>query len=407
MTSRIISPGGVGGGIAPLVFMPGAALPGDRKPNLSMTSEIEQLLAGNCVAAIGVSGGKDGACAALLVIEHLDRIGHTGPRVLVHADLGRVEWKDSLPSCQRLADHLGMELLVVKRAAGDLMDRWQVRWRNNVARYADLSCVKLILPWSTSAMRFCTSELKSSVIMSALRKRFPDSDICNVTGVRAAESAARKKMAVSKIEKKLQRKDAAGLSWNAIHELEVEEVYKVITDAGLALHEGYTKYGSSRISCAFCILGSLADMKASASCEDNHKIYIEMVELEAESTFAFQGNRWLADLRPDLLPADLASRIAGAKQAAAMRMEVESQIPAHLLYVKGWPTVMPTREEANLLADVRVRVSGLQAIDAQYLTGDAVMERYAYLMSQKAIKDAAKAAAKSKPRPTVDALEGE
>lgn len=224
--------------------------------------------------------------------------------------------------------------------------------------------------------------------MSALRKRFPTSDICNVTGVRAQESSARKKMPVSKVELKLQRKNTAGMSWNAIHEMEIEAVYQVIGDAGLALHEGYTKYGSSRICRIFCILGSLSDQQASARCEDNHAIYVELVELEAQSTFAFQGNRWLADLRPDLLPADLASRIAGAKLAAAMRVELEARIPKHLLYVKGWPTVMPTREEANLLADIRIAVAGLVGIDAQHLTGEAVLQRYAYLMSQKAIKDA-------------------
>lgn len=390
---------------SPLVFMPNAALATGQDLGLSMTPAIEHLLASNCVVACGISGGKDGTAMALRVAQYLDLIGHTGPRVLVHADLGRVEWKDSLPSCQRLADHLGWELMVVKRAAGDLMDRWQVRWRNNVARYADLSCVKLILPWSTPAMRFCTSELKGSVIMSALRKRFPTSDICNVTGVRAQESSARKKMPISKVELKLQRKNTAGMSWNAIHGMEIEAVYQVIGDAGLALHEGYTKYGSSRISCAFCILGSFSDQQASASCEDNHAIYVEMVELEAQSTYAFQGDRWLADLRPDLLPADLASRIAGAKLAAAMRVELEARIPKHLLYVKGWPTVMPTREEANLLADIRVSVAGLVGIEAQHLTGEAVLQRYAYLMSQKAIKDAAGGPAG--PELSEDTMEGE
>jgi hypothetical protein len=48
---------------------------------------------------------------------------------------------------------------------------WQGRWANNLTRYRDLLCVKLILPWSTPSMRFCTSELKTAVIASALKKR--------------------------------------------------------------------------------------------------------------------------------------------------------------------------------------------------------------------------------------------
>ncbi|WP_139222997.1 hypothetical protein [Paracidovorax wautersii] len=111
----------------------------------------------NCVVAVGVSGGKDSDACAIAVDRHLNAIGHTGPRVLVHADLGVVEWEDSLPGCQRLAENLGWELMVLQSASGDLMDRWKLRWKNNIKRYNDLECVKLILPWSTPTMRFCTS----------------------------------------------------------------------------------------------------------------------------------------------------------------------------------------------------------------------------------------------------------
>ena len=54
-----------------------------------------------------------------------------------------------------------------------MMKRWLKRWTNNLARYRSMACVKLILPWSTPGMRFCTSELKSAPIASALVKRFP------------------------------------------------------------------------------------------------------------------------------------------------------------------------------------------------------------------------------------------
>lgn len=98
----------------------------------------------------------DSDACAIALNKHRNAIGHTGPRILVHSDLGRIEWAESLPQCERLAAHLGWELLVVRRQAGDMMDRWQGRWQNNVARYIDLSCVKMILPWSTPSMRCCT-----------------------------------------------------------------------------------------------------------------------------------------------------------------------------------------------------------------------------------------------------------
>ncbi|WP_243751481.1 hypothetical protein [Paraburkholderia sp. BL10I2N1] len=70
---------------------------------VTSTPEVDALLDSDSVVAIGVSGGKDSVACALAVARHLDLIGHTGPRVLVHADLGRVEWKDSAPACDRLA----------------------------------------------------------------------------------------------------------------------------------------------------------------------------------------------------------------------------------------------------------------------------------------------------------------
>ena len=385
---------------APLVFVPtlsaslapvhsfGQPLPVARSP------EIDDLLSQNAVAAISISGGKDSVAVAIATVAYLDKIGHTGPRVLIHADLGVVEWKDSLPCCERLAQKLGIELMVVRKASGDMMDRWEGRWRNNLARYADLSCVKLILPWSTPSMRFCTSELKAQIISSALRKRFPDNNIVSVTGIRRQESSARAKMPVSSIDAKLTRKHAIGMVWNAIIDWPVEQVFKTITDTGLALHEAYTKFKSSRVSCVFCIMASAKDLIASASCEDNHEVFRRMVRLEASSSFAFQSGKWLGDTAPHLLSAELFEQLRDAKQISQMRQDIEITIPKHLLFTKGWPTSMPTLAEAQLLADVRIKVAALLGIQIGYSTPDSILERYAQLIALKAIKDASKASAK-------------
>src|SRR4051794_22947850 len=113
---------------------------------VATTPLVDDLLGRNRPVAIGVSGGKDSSAVAFATVEHLDRIGHAGPRILIHADLGVTEWADSLPNCERLADRLGLPLQVVRRPQGDMMDRWEQRWRDNVARWESLSCVKLILP---------------------------------------------------------------------------------------------------------------------------------------------------------------------------------------------------------------------------------------------------------------------
>src|SRR5579872_4856304 len=342
---------------------------------VSLTADVSRLLSANAVVAIGVSGGKDSDACAITVSRYLKEIGHTGPKVLIHADLGRTEWKDSLPSCERLAANIGWPLIVCSRKAGDMMDRWLTRWKNNVARYADLSCVKLILPWSTASMRFCTSEMKTAVICSELRKRFPTQDILNVTGIRREESHSRAKMPVSAVLKKLQKNNAAGISWNAIIEERKEQVFVQIASAGLQLHEAYETYDSTRVSCVFCILGSQRDLKASAACADNVPTYIEMVTLEADSTFSFQSDKWLADVAPHLLSAELRERVQIAKAKAIQREEIESVIPKHLLYVKGWPVAMPTEAEAEMLAGVRRKISELIEIRAKCLTWPEVIAR--------------------------------
>lgn len=355
-------------------------------PTVATTPEVEAMLGRNAVVAIGVSGGKDSDACAIATSEYLDSIGHTGPRLLIHADLGSVEWRQSQQKCQELADTLGWELKTVARKAGGMMERWQSRWKNNVERYNNLSCVKLILPWSTPSMRFCTSELKSAVIASELKKCFRGQEIINVTGIRREESAGRKKAAVAKEDPRLTQAKAAGVTWNPVIEWKIDEVKAAIARRGIELHEAYTKYGMTRVSCAFCIMSSAADLVASTTCPDNHDIYRTMVELEAASTFAFQSNNWLGDVAPHLLGSELADRLELAKVASRVREMAEARIPVGLEYQQGWPTRRPTMDEAKIIADVRQTVAQAVGLKAGYLDPLAVLERYDELMQVKADK---------------------
>lgn len=365
---------------------------------IAAIADLAAALAANAPVAIGCSGGKDSSAVALATIEHLDAIGHTGPRILVHADLGderpelSVEWTDSLPTCQRLAERLGAELLVVRRAAGGMMKRWQGRWSNNVRRYVNLECVKVILPWSTPSMRFCTSELKSAPIAAALVKRFPGQVIVSAAGIRRSESRQRSGAKTAQLNKRLVHKGTGttGLDWNPIAEWSERDVYAYCAARGFDLHEGYTRYGMSRISCRYCIMAQRSDLIASASCADNVPVFHTMVGLEIASTFAFQGASWLADIAPQLLDAETHASLAAAKQRGAARAQIEARIPEHLLYTEGWPTVMPTLAEAELLAEVRLAVAALLGLDVKYTDATSIIARYAELMAENAVKEAAK-----------------
>ncbi|MCL4499210.1 MAG: phosphoadenosine phosphosulfate reductase family protein [Chloroflexi bacterium] len=335
--------------------------------------------------AIGVSGGKDSSAVAFAVSAHLREIGHRGSLVLVHADLGRIEWRQSLLTCQRLAERLGLELLVVRRSAGDLLTRWHQRWNNNVRRYGDLECVKLILPWSTASMRFCTSELKTRVIQRELVKRFAGQTLLSVTGVRREESVARS--TVQTVVRQPLFSSAthltAGFDWHPIAHWNRSDVFDYLARQGFELHDAYRLYGSSRVSCAFCILAARQDLYAAVRCPDNHDIYRALVALEVDSTFSFQERQWLCDVAPHLLEESVWRRALDAKAQAARRESAERTIPKGLLYERGWPTRVPTVAEADLLAGIRAEVASAVGIPIRYSCADSIRARYAELLAWK------------------------
>ncbi len=366
--------------------------PGRIDRSVETDHDIDALLAAGSPVAIGVSGGKDSCAAALATIEHLNAIGHTGPRILIHADLGdpdpsmNVEWSDSLPTCERLAVATGCELMVVRRPAGGMMARWLGRWSNNLARYRSLSCVRVILPWSTPSMRFCTSELKSAPMASALVKRFPGQRIVSACGVRREESKDRSKAPTSKENVRLTNRAhrTTGVDWNPIAQWTEADVFAFCAARNFTMHEGYA-LGMGRISCAFCIMAKQGDLLISTT--RNAAIYRTMVDLEIASGFAFQGSHWLGDLAPNLLTDVQRAKLISAKAKAARRDEIEARIPDHLLYVKGWPTAMPTQAEAEMLAEVRRDMAALYGMEIECTTADAVMARYAALMDTNALRN--------------------
>lgn len=343
---------------------------------VSHHQSVDDLIAAHAPVAIGVSGGKDSQAAALATIAHLDAVGHQGPRLLVHADLGIVEWNDSLPICVELGTHLGVELAIVKRKAGGLMERWEARWASSRKRYEELSTVTLVPCWSTPKMRFCTSEMKTHVICADLKRRFPGQVIVNATGVRRDESAQRARKPVADLSS-----DGRFWNWRPILDWSEADVFASIDGAGIRPHPAYRQFGMSRVSCRFCIMQSLPDQRAAIAQPEARDLFIRMVRLEAVSTFGFQGSRWLADIAPDVLPPDLREQAQEAKRRARIRAAAEESITKDMLYVKGWPTRMLTNDEADILARVRRQVSDLMGFESQCLDRRSIHGRYAELIA--------------------------
>lgn len=224
--------------------------------------------------------------------------------------------------------------------------------------------------------------MKTAIICRALVSRFPGETIISASGIRREESPRRAKAPVSAPQKRLTniRKRTTGYDWHPIIDATLEDVLNSHAAHRFPLHEAYTTYGSSRVSCSFCILASKSDLAASASCPDNADIYREMVALEARSTFSFQDSGWLGDVAPHLLGEDLRAKLEEAKRKAALREEAEARIPKHLLYVKGYPVFVPTWEEARVIAEVRGEVSALVGLNVSYTDPARVIDRIQELM---------------------------
>jgi 3'-phosphoadenosine 5'-phosphosulfate sulfotransferase (PAPS reductase)/FAD synthetase len=369
------------------------------KYSITLDAEISRMLAAGAIVACGVSGGKDSDALALNVNRFLDEIGHDPQnRVLIHSDLGSVEHADSLPQCQRLSEKTGIPLIVVKPNR-PLIERFEKRWFDNAARYARLSTVKLVTPWSSQAMRFCTSEAKVAPICRELKKRFAGKQIINAVGIRAEESKKRAGKPISQPNKLItvKTKGTTGRDWNAIRDMKIETVWLAHRREGFRAHEGYEKNGNSRISCSCCTLATTDEIRASMRDERNHATYRRLVALEIVSTYSFSQNYWLGDVCPELLDAAALVALKRAKEKAIARRLIEKEIPSELLYVKqDFPRRQWTLEESALIADVRIRIGKTMALTVACTTAQEVYDRCAFLLQEKERKEAAKAKKKKR-----------
>ncbi len=167
---------------------------------------IERAIEEGAWFAFSLSGGKDSTAAAFAATHHLDARGHRrDQRIAIHADIGRAEWATTPARVERIASMLGLPLVVVRRRAGNMVDRWEQRFTNGKARYEALETYCLIGPWSSSALRFFTSEFEAQVIGPRLARDYRGETIVSVIGIRREESASRAMTPTAKVDERFAR----------------------------------------------------------------------------------------------------------------------------------------------------------------------------------------------------------
>lgn len=358
---------------------------------LAIDDRVRAAIAAGVPVAYSLSGGKDSVSISHAADRLLDQLGHPRDRrVAIHSDLGRIEWKTTSATVEAAAAAIGVPLIVVRRKAGDLVDRWERRFELGLERYIDLRNYHLTSPWSSASNRFCTAELKTQVILPELLRQWKRTEILSIVGIRRQESLKRRLTPISKREGKPWLRAGGGCitTWHPGVDIREDEVFTYLERQSLPVAEPY-RLGSTRFGCAFCVLGSENDLQVSARAPGNLGLLHHLVEMEATSTFSLQPARWLGDIAPDLLHTSLLNDLAQAKLRAAERRQLEDWLPANLRYVKGWPQRIPTMDEAGVILATRTAILAMHGKVSPYNTPGLVRDRIAELFEAERHKEAA------------------
>ena len=181
--------------------------------------------------------------------------------VVVHADLGRVEWEGTVELAEEQAKFYGLRFEVVSRIGGVAKRSGKVYQAGE--EYGDiLDYTERRGKWPDSQNRWCTSDFKRGPIRklwTQLVKESHDAEgykyqvrILNCMGLRADESPARAKKTPFVHEEKLTNGNRHVDQWLPIHDWTTEQVWAVIKASGVPHHRAYD-LGMPRLSCAFCI----------------------------------------------------------------------------------------------------------------------------------------------------------
>lgn len=265
-----------------------------------------------------ISGGKDGQA----MVKTLKKWGYNIDGLL-HADLGRIEWHESMDVCKAQQNEFNIPLHIIRRSDNrDLLDHWVDRLQKLVGSGKPF--------WSSASNRYCTSDLKRDPINKFLRNCGHDF-IISCEGVRAEESPARAKkcpleirqgitssfyngMSVIEAIENFQPGKRLALTWYPIFNYsscdvwatydmtgerlqEAREIYREhsMVPSWWPFHPAYV-YGNDRVSCVFCILGSQNDLRNGARHRPELLAY--MIEMEERGNATFKNKFSLKQLLP-------------------------------------------------------------------------------------------------------------
>ncbi|PWU21879.1 MAG: hypothetical protein C5B49_01890 [Bdellovibrio sp.] len=211
------------------------------------------------VIFVNHSGGKDSQA----MLAYLVAAGLTEKLVVVHSDLGEMEWEP-------------MHAFITANSFGRPVHVVQPK-----LSFFDLCRKYKRLP--SGQARFCTDQLKTQPIGAWIKEYCKAHNITraiNAIGIRAEESPARAKKEPWKLSKlSLKRQNLTIHEWFPIFNKTLTDVWELIRSAGQTPHPVYAQ-GFSRLSCVFCVFGRIAEHQKAAQLKP--ELFQRMVALEKE-----------------------------------------------------------------------------------------------------------------------------
>ena len=233
---------------------------------------------------ISISGGKDSQTILDEMFYAVKRDNWGGRLLAVHADTG-AEWPQSLPHCQMLCKHYGIELRVAipHRALPEHIER----------RCRKLQADGRKGGWPSSACRYCTSDCKRNPIQKVIREVFDTKNtysVLSVTGERREESSHRAKLSEIEPNKPLTAGKRSVMNYRPILDMTLEQVWTRIRETGLPRHVAYD-LGNERLSCALCVLANERDIRNGAV--HNPELRDRYLQIERETGHTFKNGKSL------------------------------------------------------------------------------------------------------------------
>ena len=256
------------------------------------------------IVLLNSSAGKDSQAQTDVIATRAALQGVVDRLVVVHCDLGRVEWKGTKELAQEQAEAYGLRFEVVARDQ-DLLDQIESRGRFPGAGLA----------------RYCTSDNKTAQVAKLLTRLVTEwrartgltrpCRILNCLGIRSAEGGEHGRRAKEirtftpdgqggaySVDKRASTKTTRHVvRYYPIADWSDAKVWECIKASGVRYHEAY-KLGMSRLSCCFCIFATRKDLVIAGNA--NRELLDAYCKVEEKIGHQFTARLSIRDIRDEV-----------------------------------------------------------------------------------------------------------